>query len=103
MVQEYHMTVLPANHVSIFYMGPTTNTQSHTKCTYMISREYNHVVLPNHTSISRRVSGESMHPQKTTIFLKSEKCPQCKGRPASVINSSKLFKCRPVIFKDPNY
>ena len=46
------MAVLPANYVSVFYMGPTTNTQSYTKCTYMIDQEYSHVVLPDHISIS---------------------------------------------------
>ena len=52
MIRERHVTVLPANNVSAFYMGPATNTQSHEKCTYMISREHSHIVVPNHASIS---------------------------------------------------
>ena len=52
MVREHHVAVLPANHVNAFCMRPTTNTQSHVKCTYMIGREHSHVVLPNHARIS---------------------------------------------------
>ena len=40
-----------SQHVNIFYRGLTTNTQSYTKCTYIIDQEHNHVVLPDHTSI----------------------------------------------------
>ena len=50
---EHHVTVLPANHVNVFCMRPTTNTQSHTKCTYMIDQEYSHEILPDHISLSR--------------------------------------------------
>ena len=56
MVREYHVTVLSDNFVSIFYMKLTTNTQSHTKYTYMIDRKYNHMVLPDHTSLSHFLS-----------------------------------------------
>ena len=52
MIREHHMAVLPANHVSVFYMEPTTNTQFHAKYTYIIGLEYSHVVLPDHASIS---------------------------------------------------
>ena len=52
MVREYHVAVLSANYVSVFYMGPTTNTQSHAKCTYMINWEHSHVVLLDHASLS---------------------------------------------------
>ena len=40
------------NYVSVLCMGPTTNIQSYAQYTYMIGREYNHVVLPDHVSIS---------------------------------------------------
>ena len=36
-------------------MGPTTNTQSHVKCTYMIGRKHSHVVLLDHARISHLV------------------------------------------------
>ena len=52
MIQKHHVAVLSANHVSVFYMGLVTNTQSHAKCTYMIDKEYNHMMLPDYTSIS---------------------------------------------------
>ena len=47
------MIVLPANHVSVFYMGPTTNTQFHAKCTYIIGQKHSHMVLLDHANISR--------------------------------------------------
>ena len=52
MVREHHVVVLPVNHVNAFYMEPTTNTQSHTKYTYMIGRKHSHVVLPDYASVS---------------------------------------------------
>ena len=52
MIRERHVAVLPANNVSVFYMEPATNTQSHEKCTYMISWEHSHIVLLNYASIS---------------------------------------------------
>ena len=33
-------------------MGLYVNGESHIKCSYMIGREYNHVVLPDHASLS---------------------------------------------------
>ena len=42
----------PAIYVCVFYMGPITNTQFHTKYTYIIGQEHNHVMLSDHTSIS---------------------------------------------------
>ena len=40
MVQEHYMTVLLTNHISAFCIG------------IMIGREYSHMMLPNHTSLS---------------------------------------------------
>ena len=57
MVWEHHVTVLPANYISVFYMGPTTNTQSYAKCTYMIGWD--------HASISR----VSVHADQLWSFL----------------------------------
>ena len=51
MVREYHVTVLPANHLSKFYMGSTINTQSHIKYTYMIGWKHSHVVLRDYASL----------------------------------------------------
>ena len=55
MVREHHVAILSANHVSVFYIGSTTNIQFYGKCTYIIGREHNHVMLPNHTSIFPRI------------------------------------------------
>ena len=54
MVREHYVAVLPINHVSAFYMEPTTNTQFNVKCTYMIGREHSHMVLPDHVNLSRK-------------------------------------------------
>ena len=59
MVREHHVAVLPINHISVFYMGPTTNTQSHTKCIYMIGWEHNHVVLADYANISCQINSNS--------------------------------------------
>ena len=45
MIRKHHVAVLLANHANIFYMGLTINTQSHTKCTYIIDREHSHMIL----------------------------------------------------------
>ena len=45
MVRKYHVAVLSVNHVSVFYIRSTTNTQSHAKCIYMIDRKDNHMVF----------------------------------------------------------
>ena len=45
MVREYHVAVLLANHVSTFCIGLCVSGGSYTKYTYMIGREYSHVVL----------------------------------------------------------
>ena len=53
---KHHVAVLLTNHVSVFYMRPTTNSYSYIKCTYMIDRQYSHVVLSDDTSISSQRS-----------------------------------------------
>ena len=55
MVREHHVAVLPANHINAFCMGPTTNTQSYAKCTYVIGWEHSHVVLPDHASLFHQI------------------------------------------------
>ena len=45
MVREYHIIVLPTNHINVFYMELCVSGGSHIKYTYMIDCEYNHIVL----------------------------------------------------------
>ena len=52
MVRKHHVAVLPVNHVGAFYIGLCVSGGSYVKCSYMIGREYSHVVLPDHASIS---------------------------------------------------
>ena len=52
MVREYYVAVLPTNHISAFCMELCISDGSHIKCTYIINREYSHVALPDHASIS---------------------------------------------------
>ena len=52
MVRKHHMAVLLANYVSAFFMGLCVSDGSHIKYTYMIGRNYSHVVLSNHASLS---------------------------------------------------
>ena len=52
MVRKYHMDVLPANHMSIFYIELCISGGSYIKYTYMISWEHSHVVLQNRVSLS---------------------------------------------------
>ena len=52
MVYEYHVTVLPANHVKAFYMGLCISGGSHIKYSYIIGREHSYVVLPDHANLS---------------------------------------------------
>ena len=54
MVREYHVIVLQVNHVSVFCMGLYVSGGFHVKYTYMINLEYNHVVLSDHASLSKR-------------------------------------------------
>ena len=61
MVREHHVAVLPANHVNVLCMGPTTNTQSHAQYTYMIGWEHGHVVLLDHVSISHLKLHQNWH------------------------------------------
>ena len=55
MVREHHVTVLPANHISAFYMGLCVSGGSHTQYIYMIGWEHSHVVLPDHARISHKL------------------------------------------------
>ena len=60
------MAVLPINYISVFYIEFTINTQSHIKCTYIISREYSHIVLTDHASISCILT--SLPTPSTSVF-----------------------------------
>ena len=57
MVREHHVAVLPANHVSAFYIGLYVSGGSHIKYIYMISQEHSHMVLPDYTSLSHLYRG----------------------------------------------
>ena len=46
------MAVFLINHVSEFYMELCVSNRFYIKYTYMIGRKHNHVVLPDHASIS---------------------------------------------------
>ena len=46
------MAVLLANYISAFCMELCISGGSHIKYTYMIGRKHNHIMLPDHTSLS---------------------------------------------------
>ena len=48
MVQEHHVTVLSANHISVFYMELSISDEYHIKYTYVIDRKHSYVLLPDH-------------------------------------------------------
>ena len=45
------MVVLPINYVRVFYMRLCVSGESHIKHTYMISREYIHMMLPDYMQV----------------------------------------------------
>ena len=45
------MAIFSVNYISTFYMGLCISGRSHIKYTYMIDREYNHMVLPDYTNL----------------------------------------------------